>query len=423
MNKINLFFWACIILFLGTSCNKDAELIDDNAGDNSLDFKLIDSLKVKTSTIIDESADGKNLTSVLLGSSNDPRFGFSKAAFYAELSLTQNGFELGANPVLDSVVLILNQSAHYGSLNASFDLNVYELNHTLDSDFEYDNNSVLNVKSPPLANISNFNFSSVDDPLRIKLNDTFGNNLLAQFGTSTLESSANFKNYFNGIYVTATSTNGDGFSTLALKNDATKIELFYHSDTQTDTSYSFVVESGDVTLNQYNHNSTGSEAELAANDSNTDEMFSYVSSMSSFKTLVSFPDMTFLEEVVINKAELSFYQADYSNSINASLPEMERLFLFVNTGDTSIAFLPDFSLNNPTPFGGTKELLEINGLNTFKYTFNITDYVQDLIKGNADGDQLYLNNISNNEGGRIKIGGGANSTLPVKLELLYTVKK
>lgn len=412
-----------IVLFLGTSCNKDAELVDDNASNNGLGFVLLDSLKVKTSTIEDQLVNGKNVPNVLLGSSSDPRFGFSKAAFYSELSLSQNAYDLGANAVLDSIVLILDQSAQYGSLNAGFDLDVYELNHDFDSEFEYQNNAVLNIKSPTLASYTNFKFPAADQDIRIKLDDAFGNILLSKFGTSTLESSANFKDFFKGIYVTASSPNGDGFSTLALKNDNTKLKMYYHSDTQTDTSYSFIVESGDIVLNQYVHHTAGSEAETATTDSDTDELISYVSSMSSFKTLVRFPDMTFLQEVIVNKAELSFYQLDYSNSLNTSLPEMDQLFLFVKLGDTSLTFLPDFTLSNPLPFGGRKELVAVAGQNTYKYTFNITNYVQALIKGTAKGDQLYLSNITNNQGGRIKIGGGAHSTLPVKLELLYTEKK
>lgn len=423
MKKISLFFLASILMFFGTSCNKDAELLDDGASNNELGLISLDSLKVKTRTLADEPADGKNLTNVLLGASNDSRFGFSKAAFYAEFSLSENGYELGTNPVLDSVVLILDQTNQYGSLNASFDLSVYELNHTLDSDLDYDNDVVLNINSPALATNSNFTFNDVDESIRIRLNDSFGNDLISQFGTTSLESSTNFKEYFNGVYVTASSANGDGFSTLGLKTDNTSLELYYHSDSQTDTSYSFVIESGDIVLNQYTHNATNSEAELAATDSDEDETISYISSMSSYNTEISFPDVSFLEEAIINKAEISFYQADYSSSINASLPEMDQLFLFVNVNDTSLAFLPDFSLTDPTPFGGTQELVEINGQNTYEYTFNITDYIQELIKGTAEGEKLFLSNISNNEGGRIKIGGGAHATLPVKLEILYTVKK
>lgn len=423
MTRISLFFLANLVLLLSTSCNKDAEIIDPSAGDNALKLKFNDTLRLKTRTILDEAADGKNITSVLLGASNDPRFGSARASFYTEFSLSQNSYNLGPNPVLDSVVLVLNQTAHYGSLNADFKIDVYELDHRLDSDFNYRNNTVLNVKSPTLASHSNFKFSTIDKNLRIKLDDTFGNNLISQFGGDVMESSTNFKNYFNGLYVTASSSNGDGFSTLALKTDNTTIELYYHSDTQTDTSYTFKISSGDVSVNQYNNNTTGSEAAAAVADANQDEAESYISSMSGFRTLVSFPDMSFLEETIINKAELSFYQADFSNGLNNSLPEMDRLFMFVNLGDSIIDLLPDFNINNPGPFGGIKELVEINGQNTYKYTFNVTNYIQDLIKGTAEGDQLFLNNVSNNQGGRIKIGGGASASLPVKLELLYTEKK
>lgn len=419
MNK--LFLLASVLLIFATSCNKDAELIDDSGSNNGLPFQKIDSLKLKTSTVLDNTVDGTNLTNVLLGATQDPRFGFTKAAFYTEFSLTQNAFSLGANAVLDSIVLVLNQTDAYGSLNALYDLNVYELNQTLDPTAEYKNNTVLNLKSTTLASVNSYKFNSENTSIRIKLNDTFGNSLKNKFGTETMESSDNLKAFFKGVYVTANASNGDGFVTLGLKNDNTKLQMYFHSDTYSDTSFVFNVSTDDVTLNQYSNNTVGSEAASAISDSNKDESFSYVSSMSGVKTLVSFPDMSFLNEAIINKAEISFYQADYSNPLNTSFPEIENMFLFVNLSDESLAFLPDFS-SNPSSFGGSKELVAINGQNTYKYTFNITKYVQELIKGTADGETLFLNNISNNQGGRIKIGGGANSTLPVKLEILYTIK-
>lgn len=423
MKRNKLFLIASILLIFATSCNKEAELVDPNGSNNQILFKSIDSLKVKTSTLLDNSADGKNINNILLGASQDPRFGFSKAAFYTEFSLSQNSFDLGANPVLDSIVLVLNQTDAYGSLNAFFDLSVYELSQKLIPTADYQNNTVLNVKPSTLANINNYKFSKTNGDIRIKLDDSFGNSLKNQFGTQTMKSSDDLKNFFKGIYVTANANNGDGFVTLGLKNDKTKLQMYFHSDKYSDTSFVFNVATKDISISQYSNNNLGSEAASAISDSNTDESVSYVSSMSGAKTLVSFPEMAFLKEAIINKAELTFYQEDYSSSINASLPEMNTLFLFVNLKDTNITFLPDFTLGNPGPFGGKKELTQVNGLNTYKYTFNVTKYVQELIKGTADGNTLYVNNISNNQGGRIKIGGGAHSVLSPKLELLYTIKK
>ena len=122
--------------------------------------------------------------------------------------------------------------------------------------------------------------------------------------------------------------------------------MYFHSDTYTDTSFVFNVATKDVTLNQYSNNFIGSEAAAAISDSNKDESFSYVSSMSGVKTLVSFPDMAFLNEAIINKAEISFYQADYNNSLNTSFSEIENLLRFVNLTDTKIAFLPKDYLHN-----------------------------------------------------------------------------
>lgn len=423
MNKYSLFLLANLIILIATSCNKDAELIDDNPSNNQLTYGVIDSFKVKSYTIKDNPSNGKNLNNVLLGASNDTRFGFYKAAFYAQFSLSQNDFDLGTNPILDSVVLVLDKSKHYGDLNALFNLDVYEINHNIDNVLTYDNTTVLNIKSSPLASFSNFQFDKNTEVMRLKLNNTFGTNLLNQFGTNTMLSSENFKTFFNGIYVTATATNADGFVTLALKNDISKIELFYSSDTQTDTSYSFIVDNADVNINQYNTNITGSEASTAILDSDIDENISYISSMTAVKTVLEFPDLSSLEQTIINKADLTIYSADYGTLESIKLPEPENLFLFHNLNDTSISFLPDFSLSNPSPFGGKKELVVVNGQNTYKYTFNITRYIQSLVNNSSESTSLYLSDILNNEGNRIKIGGGSNTTLPIKLEILYTQKK
>ena len=50
MNK--LFLLASVLLIFATSCNKDAELIDDSGSNNGLPFQKIDSLKLKTSTVL-----------------------------------------------------------------------------------------------------------------------------------------------------------------------------------------------------------------------------------------------------------------------------------------------------------------------------------------------------------------------------------
>lgn len=419
MNK--LFAFISAVLIVSSIACTDKEEIQKPIDIGALNFNAVDSLVIQSKTIADESINGKNLSTVLLGETNDPRVGNNKAAFYTQLSISKNAFDIGNNAVLDSVVLILKQKAAYGKLNTAFHLSVYEMTSTLSSSESYDNNTVLNVNANKLGDFPQTNFKANTTSIRLKLDDSFGNDLLNQFGTSVMESTTNFQNYLKGIYVTATSPNGSGMVSLNLKDDVSRLELFYHNDTHSDTSFVYTINNKDVSINQYTRNINGTALNQAiANGENATE--AYVVPQSTAKTILTFPDVSFLNNSIINKAEITFYQADYGSSNALNFPEQEQLFLFVNLHDTSVSFLPDFDLNNPNDFGGKKDLVEINGQNTNSYTLNITQYIQSLVNNTAKNNQLVVAGTSNNEANRIKIAGGNHPTLPIKLKILYTRK-
>lgn len=416
MNKFLLFLLA--LATLNSSCNKDASIEDDTINIDDLTFSKIDSFTLKTKTVIEKPLDGKNINSVLLGQIDDSRFGKAKAAFYTEFGLTKNDFDFGANPVLDSVVLVLNQTKSYGPLNSFFDINIYEISSTLNVDDSYKNNAVFNVKPNPLASVSNFKFAEDATSVRIPLSSSFGNNLVSNFGTDIMESSDNFKEFFKGMYVSVNTINGDGIVSLALRNEDTKLQVYYHSDTQTDTSYSYNISAKEVSINQYVNDRNGSAALMALENDVMDVC--YVSSMSSFKTEITFPDLSSLKNIIVNKADLIVFQEDYGVGGSVDFSEPNNLFLFQNLGDSTVDFLPGFSLNNASDFGGSKKLVEVNGQNVNSYTFHITQYVQSLINGTAKSEKVFLNNITNNEANRIVVNGGLHATMPMSLKIIYT---
>ena len=416
MNRISILILLTSIFL--TTCNKDAFIEGEGPGSNDLEFLQVDTFKLTTKTIFDNPVSSRNVATVLLGQTLDNRFGNSKAGFYTQFSLSNNSFDLGANPILDSVVLVLDQIDSYGEHNNTTELNVYELTSELQENSSYKNNTVLNVKPTTLATISNFKFNNTNGTIRIPLTTTFGNNLIAQFGTPAMESTDKFKEFFHGIFVTTNTINGDGMVSLNLLSDKSNMLLYFHSDTQSDTSYTYKISSSEIRVNQYFHNVTSSAAEVSVNTEGKD--VAYISSMTKFKTSLTFPDLTSLKNVIINKASLTVYQEDYGSSESVSFPEPTKLFLFQNLQDTTIEFLPDFSLSESELFGGKKALVEINGQNTNAYTFYITKYVQSLVNGTAKTSDLYITNISNNTGSRIKIGGGNNASLPIKLDVIYT---
>ena len=402
------------------SCNKDASIEDNTIDTGDLNLLETDSFILTSYTVEDEAVNGKNIVGILLGQTNDTKIGESKASFYSELAITKNAYDLGANPILDSVVLILDQTSSYGELNSLFDLNVYEMTSEISSSESYDNNTVLNVNSTPLATFNNYQFKTGESVVRLPLSTAFGISLISAFGTTDMESTESFQLFFKGFYVTATAVNGDGFVSLSLNNDSSKLELFYNSDTQVDSSYTFSINSSESSISQYINENNTSEAIIAVNSN--DKEVAFVSSMSNFKTLIEFPDLTHLQNVIINQAELSVYQADYGSTEAITFPEPTKMILFQNFEDTSISYLNSYSTSNYGPIG-EKELIEVAGSNTNVYSFQITQYIQNLINKTASAESIYLLDVSSNEGNRIKLGGGNHPSLPIKLNIVYTVKK
>ena len=418
MNRIFIFILTMSVIAF--SCNKDASIEDNTIDTGDLNLLETDSFILTSYTVEDEAVNGKNIVGILLGQTNDTKIGESKASFYSELAITKNAYDLGANPILDSVVLILDQTSSYGELNSLFDLNVYEMTSEISSLESYKNNTVLNVNGTPLATFNNYQFKTGESVVRLPLSAAFGNSLISAFGTTDMESTESFQLFFKGFYVTATAVNGDGFVSLSLNNDSSKLELFYNSDTQVDSSYTFSINSSESSISQYINENNTSEAIMAVNTDNKEVAF--VSSMSNFKTLIEFPDLTHLQNVIINKAELSVYQADYGSTEAIAFPEPIKMILFQNLEDTSISYLSSYSSSNYGPIG-EKTVVEVAGSNTNVYSFQITQYIQNLINKTASAESIYLLDVSSNEGNRIKLGGGNHPTLPIKLNIVYTVKK
>lgn len=413
MNKFFIFIMTISVSFI--ACNKDA-VIEQDVDNNELGLASIDTFKLKSKTIFDLPISGDDISTVVLGQTNDPRFGEHKASLYTEFSLSKNSFSLGTNPVLDSIVLILKQKDSYGKLNSSFDINIYELNGFIE-DISYDNNSVLNVKPSTLATINSYKFSQEAKSIRIPLKNSFGTSLLNQFGTSTMKSSDNFKDFFNGIYASISSTGGDGFVYLDLRKDESKIQLYYHNDEITDTSYSFIIEAKDKTINQYLHNGLSSEVINAINAE--DNTLAYVSSMSSYKTEIEMPDLSSLKNIIVNKATITVYQEDFGSTESIKFPEANQMIMFQNLQDTGIAFLTGYGLKSVGPLAKANKTI-INGNNIVEYEFEVSKYIQKIITGDAKSNTIYLKNLSNNEGNRTKFGGGNHLDIPMKLNIVYT---
>jgi hypothetical protein len=421
LSKISL-LWVLVPMLFIVSCDKDLEL--DNSPLNpggELTLLISDSIPLTAYTVVENPLDGKNQSVTPLGSIQETRFGAMYGSFYANLRLTTIGFDPGANVTADSAFLFLSYNRTYGSLTQPLTIEVFELDETLVSANDYKNNTSLNVKPTPIGSLSNFVLPADSGTIKIPLTNTFAQSIVNVFGTSTMGSNDNFQSFLKGIYVTTGTSGGDALAYLQLTNTRTSLSLFFTAPSSTDSTYRFLIDNQATRVNRYVTDFSGSEVETAINLSTGNDEELYVTAFSGSKAIIEMPDLSGLESTIINKAEITFYQTDFQSTLSNDFPEPNNLFLFLNLPDSSLAFLPGVSVSNIAQFGGEKRPVTINGVSTNQYSFNITKYIQDYIDGVATTNSVALSVLSVNSGARVKIGGGNHPTLPIKLNITYTL--
>lgn len=414
LNKILYFFPLFFLAF----CQKEPNISGNATGDN---LEKIDSTKFVSYTLEAEARDALNEADVPLGKVVDARFGEVLASVYAQLRLTTNSFEPGANAVLDSIVLVLTIDDVYGPLNNALDIEVYRLTEDIDDDLTYTSDNNLSTDPTIIGSLNSFVYNE-EENLRIPMNASFGNELLNLFGSSTTESNSNFLDYLKGIYITVNPTSGgDGHLNLDLTNTSTALKLYFTSDNASDSVYNYLIDEQALSVNKYEIDYTGSELELALNDASNNDENLLLGGFNESKAKIDLPDLSYLQGVVVNQAKLSFFQTDYADAINTgyALPS----FLFLSAGksnDTLQYFLTDYSSSSPTLYGGSIELVEENSITTNSYSYKIPKFIQRVIDQETEMEFLTLEILNYNNGNKVKLGGSIHPTLPMKLEILYT---
>lgn len=415
--QLNRLFLFAFLVFI-VSCEKEPGLTGDANGNN---LSTLDSLSLTAYTIADDPKNSLNEGDVPLGRLVDPRFGESLASFYTQLRLSLTAFEPGANAVLDSAVLVLDIEDVYGPLDNAIDFEVYRLTEELEGSVNYLSSADLSLDPTLIGGVNAYVFNN-QSTLRIPMTNAFGNELLALFGSASTTTNDQFLTYLNGLYVSLnSSTGGDGLLDIDLESDVTALQLYFTSDSAEDSVYSFNVGTAALRVNQYQTDITGSELEVQLNDPSNDDESLLIGGLQVSKGFIELPDLSVLEGVVINQAKLTFYQADYGDALNTGYSSPEFLFLTGGiASDTVQYFLSDYSTSDPSAYGGTPQLVEINGNPTIAFEYRIPRFIQRYVNGQTEISYLNIEVLNFNNGNRVKLGGGSHPSFPISLEILYT---
>lgn len=270
MNTIfkDFFSWRKTFLFSATfllgvtlfsSCKKvESELgkgvqsLDDELGIRKTDtFSLITYTKFQDSVRTDEKG------FLALGSYIDPVFGQVTTGFASQLRLQGENPNFGTLHIegleVDSVVLSLDYSGSYGTMEAQT-FEVYKLNTSIDIDdslynfspVDYDPINLVEMGAgtitPNVEDSVLVGTSMKEAQLRIRLDKSFGEDMINATSAGHLNTDQDFISYFPGVYVTSNSTLSTGEGAIFTFNVIdldTKITIYYHDDDDPEKEFYF----------------------------------------------------------------------------------------------------------------------------------------------------------------------------------------
>ncbi len=393
-----------LLVMIVAACNKKPEQIGANLQPDQDRIQVLqtDTIAINAYSVLEDSIRTDEPSQILLGSMFDPTFGKTVASFYTQLRLSSNAPDFGTNPVLDSLVLQLAYSGHYGDTTTMQTIRVQELVHDIYLDSNYFSNQHI-VRDPfdyankqfyprPTAPFP-FDGDTLQAMIRVRLSDQspdLGNKILnapAEF----LVSSDMFAEYMKGIYVTVDPVGSDGaISYFDLPSNLSRATIYYHNDSEDSLRYELMISANTVRFNHFEHfnyadASPEFKAQLLQGDTSLGQEKLYLQAMGGLRVYIGFPNLQRLvqttgKKMIINEARLIF--SGYEDEPEFTPPS--KLALVKRTGDDQNYMIMEDQLDGEAYFDGNYKA-SVN-----EYHFRITRYVQNLIDLDADEEDYGL---------------------------------
>jgi len=432
LKKILQFSGSILIILLFLSSCKKADTIGLEVlpEDDRLQGEYTDTVTIIAYTLREDSISTTGTSFHVLGSHNDPIFGFSKASIYMQFRLSANAPTFGANPQLDSAVLSLTYAGYYSDimkLGGVQSFSVHRLLENMDDSTDYFSDDTLDYQKIPVGTYEglietrdSFMINGGNEPrqMRIRLDDNFGTELL---NSTSLTSDETFLADFKGFFITPTTQNLlSGMGSLVYidpTSSFTKLTLYYHNDSTTNQNFSFVTTNA-KRFNHFDHDYSSAfdiSAQLADSSLGTERL--YLQSMQGLKAKLTFPYLNkFIadgQRISVNKAELIFPVAD--NTTNRLSPPA-KIALVKKGTDGKDKVLDDNLYESADFVGGYYN-------STLKeFSFNIPRHFQGMLNDSTSDKTIYLRVAGSAvSGNRAVINGTGNADNPLKLKLTYTV--
>ncbi|MDD3742528.1 MAG: DUF4270 domain-containing protein [Lentimicrobiaceae bacterium] len=425
-NKSLFAFFIASLLLLVFSCNKEPDFVglDLLPGGDRLDMGFTDTLTVQAYTISEKPLRTDVLAVNLLGYMNDTTFGKVSASLYTQYRLSSSNFKFGEGAVGDSMFLTLVYAGRYGDTLSPHRIRVYELDEKPDPEKKYYSNDTCRIKSNPIGDITfvpNFKpdtTKKLPAMLRIPLSYEFMQKFITADET-TLSANNFFMEVFKGLYLEADPDATTGMGSMLyfnLLHAESKLQLYYHNNSDTAAKVSFLITENVIKFNHYNHDYSSATPLLKQQlqgDTLAGEQKLFLQAMAGTRVNLRIPYINNIpekEKMAINEAMLVFTNAD---PLSMFLPPPQlSLRMYSDTGEHVI---PEERYNT-LYFGGQYQ-------KRGEYFFRITKYVQERMMHPEKPDYgltLIVSGAALNSN-RVVLYGPGSETSALKLKIYYSM--
>lgn len=423
--KIILFFAAffCFIISL-TACKKERNLVGKDAlsAESIMRSEGIDTFKIHTYTVEEDTVISMDPEFNLIGSMNDEVFGTVEASFYTQLTLSGFSPDFGdlTTITIDSAVMALEYGGYYGNLNEQL-FEVYEITDDLSRDSSYTRKSIIPTAAQnlvPTGNSEGLITLNAEKPaivgndtlspqLRIPLDLTFAKNLLSIAETSVNDES--FLQTFKGLYFKVNNgvfSPGEGAIVyLATTKPTSKLTVYYTSNGEQE-SFDFIVTGNAVDFNHVVTDYSTTRVQQVIDHPEMGDIEYYAQAFSTrgkveFSTIDSLP-----KNIIVHSATLELPVNYYQGSnFYPSTEVTVSAQLFDNDNNKYVVAT--------VPFDKTKK----------SYVIDLRTYIQNIVKGEIKNNGIFISPRKYNTTAERLIFNGVKSTnkKQPKLSIIYTL--